>query len=132
MGYLWEENLDELSPYRGIQGLIVFRARTLTGLGTSSNSDIYRATNFYGTRSLIGSELWELSTDDSSLDWDYLQDLTFGELGTLSGAQNFTGFGTLSELQLHRLGTLLGTLLLRDYQMNFHWNSGSLLYGLDP
>ena len=54
MGYLWEENLDELSPDRGTQGLIGLRARTFIGLGTLSGSDIYRAMNFIGTRSLIG------------------------------------------------------------------------------
>ncbi len=129
VGCLWEENSDELSPDRGIQGLIGFRAGTLTGLGTSSDLDLCRAMNLYGTRSLIGFELWELSTDDSSLDWDYLQMNSHREAG-LSFLRARNSFQS-SELYGSWNFTELGTLLLRDCQMNFHWDSGSPLYGLD-
>ena len=118
-----KEITDELSPDGGIQRLIGLRARTLIGLRTSSDSDLCRAMNVIETRSLIGFELWELSMDDSSPDWDYLPDLTFCELGTLSEARS-------SERDLELYG--IRNFTTSEYQMNFHWNSGSPLYGLDP
>ena len=49
----------ELGP---LSGLELYRARTFTGLRTSSEPE-----------ALSGLELWELYADDSSPDWDYLQ-----------------------------------------------------------
>ena len=82
-GMRWEENSDELSPDRGIQGLIGFPARTLPELGTSSDSDLCRATNFFETRSLIGFELWELFTEDSSPERGYLRMNFYREAGLM-------------------------------------------------
>ena len=80
MGYLWEEDSDELSQDGGVPELIGFQARTLSELGTSLDSGLGRVTSFFGTRSLIGFVLWELSEL-------YLRTST---------SQNFTGTSTLS------------------------------------
>ncbi len=99
-----------------------------------SGSDPFRAQNFIRLGSWPSHQLlrnpkpswvWtlELSTADSFQDWDYLQDLTFRELETLSGARdlrnwNFTGTSTSTLQNFTRNFTTW------DYQMNFRWNFG--------
>ena len=114
-GIRWEENSDDLSTDGGCRTeLIGLRARTFAGPGTLSGPDLCRALNFCRTRILIGFRLWELSTDDSFPELDYLQNLTFHELGTSAGARD------LPELELYGNFTeLYGNFIALDYLMNF-------------
>ncbi len=71
----------------------LYQARTFIGLGTSSEP-----------KTLSSPELWELYTDGSSPDWDYLQMNSHME----AGLQFLSKLGTLSGSDLHRAQNLLG------------------------